>query len=180
MEGNGLTQVQFDFIDTFIVDLKNLQAKQIGAETPQPADTTEEGRSEEERLRSQAEEARVLWIRAKDTVDEQIGRLQNALRDLEDPSSILLADEGLNGFTGGLQVKLIKTLFEARACPAGKADDLRSATLDVIGDYLDLVQSGEEIACIEDVAAVEEIAMPLNLRGELGGALKSMQKVLAT
>jgi len=130
-------------------------------------------------LPERARKARTIWIGAKDRVDAELGKLQQVLREIDDANCQVIADKGLNGFTGKLQTGLLAALMDAEAAGPDVASDRQVALIDAIEDFEDRLANDPAISLIEDIGAMKEVMAPVALTKTLGAALGRMHSLVA-
>jgi hypothetical protein len=112
-----------------------------------------------------------IWRDAKERVDVQVSQLQGALRQSKDPFCQRIADMGLNGVTGNLQVGLQVALTEYDK--SGGKDSKSAAKADaIIAQYQQFLQSDKAIALCEE----NPFGIKCEIRGTLLEALAELQK----
>jgi hypothetical protein len=116
-----------------------------------------------------------VWMQAKDSVNDQISRLQTAFRNSRHPLAQDIADKGLNGITRRLQVGLQAALMEYDAASAEQlaaaAARLRSAMV-AMRQFLD---SDAVLPMLEK----NPYGVMVAIRSTLGSALDSIERRLA-
>jgi hypothetical protein len=112
-----------------------------------------------------------IWRDAKERVDEQISQLQGALRQTKDPFCQRIAEMGLNGVTGNLQVGLQVALTEYDKSGGKDAKSAAKAGA-VIAQYQQFLQSDKAIALCDE----NPFGIKCDIRGTLLEALGELQK----
>lgn len=112
-----------------------------------------------------------IWRDAKEKVDAQVSQLQGALRQTKDPFCQRIADMGLNGVTGNLQVGLQVALTEYDK--SGGKDAKSAAKVGaIITQYRQFLQNDKAIALCEE----NPFGIKCEIRGTLLEALAELQK----
>ena len=124
-----------------------------------------------------APEARPLeiWRDAKDLAGVEIGKLQEALRAKKLPLFHKIADQGLNGITGRLQVGLQVALMDLN----GKSGDALTAAKDkarkAVTDFRGFLGSDPTLPLLES----NPLGVTITLRSSLPRALDAIENSLA-
>ena len=138
----------------------------------------ESGETEEEEEEEEAEappvETLPLWIQAKETVDSQLSKLQNALRQRNDAEFKRIADYGLNGITRRLQVGLQVALREFDGAQSATRAKARNRARAAVADFMTFLQSDPVVALMDSNPIT-----PITLKATLGKALKSISQALS-
>jgi len=113
-----------------------------------------------------------IWNGAKETVDEQIGKLQVAFREVEHPLGKAVADRGLTALTGRLVVGLQVALRNYAAVPDVGRD--ATALLGAIDGLMALLASEPVLSLLEE----NPFGVPVTIRTTLGTALHAMRDAL--
>ena len=114
-----------------------------------------------------------IWLDAKETVDDQIGKLQVALKGFDDPDLNRIAEYGLNGISGKNSVGLMTALREADA--PGGGDGARKKLSAAIESYQSFLRSNKIVALID----TNPFGISIAVRSTLGGALDTLSKRIA-
>jgi hypothetical protein len=114
-----------------------------------------------------------VWLEAKETVDERLGRMQGALREFDDPDLNRIAEMGLNGVTGRSSVGLMAALREADA--AGGGAEPRAKLAEAIASYRSFLDGDPIVGLLDD----NPFGVELNLRATLWGALDTLSQRIA-
>jgi hypothetical protein len=112
-----------------------------------------------------------IWRDAKERVDAQVSRLQGALRQSKDPFCQRIADMGLNGVTGNLQVGLQVALTEYDKSGGKDAKSAAKAGA-IIAQYQQFLQKDKAIALCDE----NPFGIKCDIRGTLLEALGELQK----
>jgi hypothetical protein len=119
-----------------------------------------------------------IWRDAKDWVDGQIERLRGAMRDTGVPAIARVADAGLNGITGRLQVGMIKELMEfdgaARAGDAQKTVGSAARLRGTIGEWRGFLGKDRVVGLLD----ANPWGVDVGLRQKLGEALDDIERAL--
>ena len=123
----------------------------------------------------QAEDGPLLpiWLDAKDVVDTQLGKFQQALRGFGDPDLDRIAEFGLNGVTGTSSVGLMVALREADT--PGAAAPQRRKLAEAIQSYRSFLNDDRIVALIDD----NPFGVTLGLKSTLGGVLDELDRRIA-
>lgn len=116
------------------------------------------------------------WADAKEAAGVQIGRLQAAVRGLDHPLFSLLADKGLNGITGRLQVGLQLALTEVESTDGAARNKAREKAHAAIADFRDFLRTDPVLPLVEE----NPLGVTITLRADLGQALEAIEQALAT
>ena len=112
-----------------------------------------------------------IWLEAKEAVDADIGKLQDALRAEEDEDLDQIVEYGLYGATEGQTVRLMAALREADSgAPAGL-----SKVIGAVHDY----QAFLDGAPIVDLLESNPFGVSVPLRKTLGAALSELERLAA-
>jgi hypothetical protein len=110
-----------------------------------------------------------IFVEAKETVDQGIGKLQDKLRELEDDDFDQIVEFGLYGATTGQTVELMAALRDA-----GRGGErARQRLVDAVHDYQDFLEGAPIVDLIED----NPFGVPVPLRRTLGDALKELERL---
>jgi hypothetical protein len=120
-------------------------------------------------------DARRTWQEAKETAGLQIGQLQDKMRATKIPLFAQIADRGLNGITGRLQVGLQVALAELDgADEAGRATAVTKARAS-IADFRDFLRSDPVLPLLEE----NPLGVTISLRADLSDVLDKIEQTLA-
>ena len=118
--------------------------------------------------------AREAYETASELVNQQIARLQSALRASDDGELKEIAEYGMNGVTGNHRVPLRATLMEIDFGGAGALQKSGPKALKIIQSFRAHLDQDERVeACDENPFGVA-----VSIRATLGGALAKMEKAL--
>ena len=112
-----------------------------------------------------------IWRDAKERVDAQVSQLQGALRQTKDPFCQRIADMGLHGVTGNLQVGLQVALTDYDKSGGKDAKSAAKAGA-IIAQYQQFLQNDKAIALCEE----NPFGIKCEIRGTLLVALAELQK----
>ena len=116
-----------------------------------------------------------IWRDAKDLAGVEIGKLQEALRAKKLPLFHKIADQGLNGITGRLQVGLQVALMDLN----GKSGDALTAAKDkarkAVTDFRGFLGSDPTLPLLES----NPLGVTITLRSSLPRALDAIENSLA-
>ena len=148
----------------------------VAAEVVPPAPEPEADLSRPTTEQGEGEDAPVpglfpIWRDAKERVDAQVSQLQGALRQTKEPFFQRIADMGLNGVTGNLQVGLQVALTEYDKS-GGKDGKLAAKAGAIIAQYQQFLQSDKAIALCDE----NPFGIKCEIRGTLLEALAELQK----
>jgi hypothetical protein len=116
--------------------------------------------------------ARNAWQDASDTIDGQIAKLQQALRNSPDEDLQAIAEFGLNALTGNHKVRIMAGIRDVDG--SGGAPAARDKLAALVEAFSRHIASDERVmACDEN-----PLGVPMSIRATLGGALAEMQSVL--
>lgn len=121
--------------------------------------------------------AKTAWQEASDTVDEQISRMQVAMRESELEELVRIAEFGFNAISGNFKVPLMAAIRNVDGA-SGEARKKQAATaLTVIDGFLKHLDQEELIAaCDEDAEAM--FGVKSTIRTSIGAALEQMRTAL--
>lgn len=115
--------------------------------------------------------AKAVWIAAIEEVDEQIDRLQRALRASDDEDLVEIAEFGLNGVTGNFRTPVMKAVRELDVALDEYLGLAAQALSTAVGAFREHVKSSQEImACDENPFNVK-----VTIRTTLGAAFDSLE-----
>jgi hypothetical protein len=113
-----------------------------------------------------------IWRDARERVDAQVSQLQRALRQTKDERCIRIAEMGLNGVTGKLQVGLQVALTE---CDRKASDpNLKAKAAAIVAQYQQFLQSDTII----DLCDTNPFGVKCDIRGTLMPALTELERTL--
>jgi hypothetical protein len=115
------------------------------------------------------------WLQARQAAGEQISKLQDAMRALNHPLFARLADQGLNGITGRLQVGLQVALTDLEGASGEARGKARQKARAVIADFHGFLKTDPVLPLLE----ANPLGVPITLRAGLGQALDAIDKALA-
>jgi hypothetical protein len=115
-----------------------------------------------------------VWIAAREQVGEQITKLQDAMRGTKYPLLEKLADRGLNGITGRLQVGLQVQLMELDQSDAAGRSQAAGKVRTGIADFRAFLQTDRIVPLIEK----NPFGVPVTLSASLGEALAAIEQIL--
>ena len=116
-----------------------------------------------------------VWLDAKDDANEQIGKLQTAMRSLRHPLFDRVADQGLNGITGRLQVGLQVALTEVDHASGTARAAAQTKARAVVADFRNFLTTDPVLPVLEK----NPLGVKVTLRAGLGQALDAIDKALA-
>ena len=118
--------------------------------------------------------AQAAWKIALETVDAQLGKLQQTLRSSEDEELRDIAEFGLNGVTGNFKVPLLAAMQDIEAArDDARGSQARRATQIATGFLKHIENATEVAACDENPFGVQ-----VSIRKTLGGALAQLNDAL--
>lgn len=115
----------------------------------------------------------VVWRTAKESVDDTITDLQQALKGFDDPVLSKISQYGLNGITDGNQVALSKALLEFNAAPQSDRESQGRALASQAQVYKDFLSTDPRVALCEN----NPFGIAVPLRTKLGGALEKIREI---
>jgi hypothetical protein len=118
--------------------------------------------------------AKAAWTSAIETVDTQLGKLQQALNSSDDEELREIGEFGVNGVTGNFKVPLLAVMQDLESA----ADDARGAharrAAKIAAGFLKHIESATRVqACDENPFGVQ-----VSIRKTLGGALAQLNDAL--
>ena len=113
-----------------------------------------------------------IWRDAKEEVDVGIGRLQDALRALDDDDLNTIVEYGLYGATEGQSVRLIAALTDN---DSNRSPQSLRKVAKAVGEFRDFLASAPIVTLIED----NPFGVKVGLRDTLGAALAELAKQCA-
>src|SRR5262249_35996319 len=94
--------------------------------------------------------AREAWQNASDTVDAQIGQLQQALRASEDEDLQEIAEFGLNGVTGNFKVPLQVAIREIDSAQGDALQASITKARTIVANFQTHIQGSEQILVCDE------------------------------
>lgn len=118
-------------------------------------------------------QARSRYEAASETVDSQIGKLQQALRASPDEDLQAIGEFGLNGITGNHRVRIMAGMRDVES--SGGAAEARAKLAGLLDAY------GKHLATEEKIMACDEnpLGVAVSIRATLGAALDGLRAALA-
>lgn len=110
-----------------------------------------------------------IFVQAKESVDEGIGKLQDKLREAEDEDLDQIVEFGLYGATTGQTVELMAALRDAER----GGEKARKRLVDAVHDYQDFLDG----ASIVDLIETNPFGVSVPLRQTLGAALDQLEQL---
>lgn len=123
---------------------------------------------------AQAAKTLPVWQKAKDKAATQIGQLQSALRETGHPLLMRIADMGLNGITGRLQVGLQAALMEFDSAAVGKRKRQRDHAQQAIADFKKFLADDPGLPLL----ALNPLGVTVTLRDDLAEAMATLEDSL--
>jgi hypothetical protein len=117
-----------------------------------------------------------IWQAAKDRANEEIGKLQDALRATRYPLFERIADQGLNGITGRLQVGLQTALMNLDDANGPARADAGVKARQALADFRAFLDSDPLLPLLEE----NPLGVNITLRMTLPEALDQIEKALAS
>ena len=117
-----------------------------------------------------------VWTEAKEAALGHLGTLQSALRARKSTLLDQVADKGLNGITGRLQVGMQVALMEVERAGGDSRDAARKKALAAVGAMRTFLQSDQTLSLLEK----NPFKVPMPIRAELGRALDQIEASLTT
>lgn len=118
---------------------------------------------------------RMQWEAAKQTVSENLAKLQSHLRSSEDPGLKRIGEIGFHAITGKLQVGLRVALMEYdQAAKSEDREKFRVKALAIIADYQKFVANDRLVALCDE----NKFGVKVDARTTLGAALTALAKSL--
>jgi len=119
---------------------------------------------------------RAIWLAAKDEIDDQLGKLQLALRAFKEPRLERIAEMGLHGITDKRQVSLVTAINEFESAPpAGRQGPARDKLLSAVKSFAEFVATDPIVALCDK----NPFGIPVAIRGTLGKALGDIRAAIA-
>jgi hypothetical protein len=115
-----------------------------------------------------------IWIEAKDTVGEQITKLQTVMRGTDFPLLRRIADAGLNGITGRLQVGLMVELTEFDRAATDARPQSATRLRGAINRLRGFLDQDRAVPLLDS----NPLGVTVAIRRELGGALDRIERAL--
>lgn len=115
-----------------------------------------------------------VWQKARDKAGAQISQLQSALRETGHPLLVRIADQGLNGITGRLQVGLQTALMEFDAATVGKRRRQRDEALQAVADFKKFLVDDKGLPLL----GVNPFGVTVTLREDLAEAMTTLEESL--
>jgi len=112
-----------------------------------------------------------LWIDAKERAGDQIGKLQSALRSMRHPILDRVADQGLNGITGRLQVGLQVALTEFDRAQGDEREKARAKLGQKLQDFRSFLKTDKVLPALEQ----NPFGVAISLRGDLTAAMDAIE-----
>lgn len=116
-----------------------------------------------------------IWRDARDRANDQIGKLQGAMRGTRHPVFVRVADQGLNGVTGRLQVGLQVALMEVDAATGPARAQARAKALSALEEFRSFLASDPVVPLLE----ANPMKVVVDLRGNLGQACTAIEQALS-
>ena len=117
-----------------------------------------------------------VWLAAKEAAAAQIAALQAAMRDLGRPVFERIADQGLNGVTGWLQVGLQAALMDAERASGQAAAAARQKARTAVSEFRSFLAADPVVPLLEE----NPLGVKVSLRASLGRALDDIERSLGT
>lgn len=115
-----------------------------------------------------------VWLAAKDAAGAQITALQGAMRAQPHPMFPRLADRGLNGITGRLQVGLQVALMDLERAGATGHDAARAKAIKAVADLRNFLTTDAVVPLLDR----NPLGVTVDLKGGLGAALDAIDRAL--
>ena len=115
-----------------------------------------------------------VWQKAKDKAGSQISQLQSALRETGHPLLMRIADLGLNGITGRLQVGLQAALMEFDGATVGKRKRQRDHAQQAIADFKKFLADDPGLPLL----ALNPLGVTVTVRDDLAKAMATLEESL--
>ena len=116
-----------------------------------------------------------VWRDAKEVLDRQISALQAAFRGVDHPLGQQIADKGLAGFSGNVQVGIMAALMEFKAAGAADRAARAAAVLKATGRLRGFLASDPALPLLED----NPFGIALDLRAVLGQAADRIDRMVS-
>ena len=118
----------------------------------------------------------ILWRDAKELVGKQISRLQDVMRAQQHPMFDRIADQGLNGVTGKLQVGLHVALANLGQASGDERIKAAAKVKSGVAEFRKFLQSDPVVPLLES----NPFGIAVKLRATLGQALDAIDNSLAS
>jgi hypothetical protein len=115
-----------------------------------------------------------MWLAAKDAAGAQIAALQAAMRAQPHPMFPRLADRGLNGITGRLQVGLQVALTDFEHTGVAGRDAARAKASKAVVDLRNFLATDAVVPLLDG----NPLGVTVDLKGGLGAALDAIDRAL--
>ena len=115
-----------------------------------------------------------VWLAAKEVAGAQIVALQAAMRAQPHPMFPRLADRGLNGITGRLQVGLQVALMDLERTGSAGRDAARAKASKAAADLRTFLATDAVVPLLDR----NPLGVAVDLRGGLGAALDAIDRAL--
>jgi len=154
---------------------------EIGQVTPPTAQAAPDGAAQAAQAAAAAAAAAAAenpvqaWLDAKDAANAQIGKLQDALREMNHPVFQRLAEHGLSGIAGRLQVGLQVALMEVQRANDETREKAQEKARSVIADFRSFLATDAVLPILEE----NPLGVPITLRTDLKQTLDAIDNVLA-
>ncbi|MBV8913848.1 MAG: hypothetical protein JOZ05_12510 [Acetobacteraceae bacterium] len=112
-----------------------------------------------------------IWREAKDVVDDQIGRIQGALRATEIDGALALADGGLGRITNNLQTRLIAALIDFDRSRGAEQAQTAAKVRSVLGPLANVVAKDPLLAVLEE----NPFGVAVSIRATLAAAFSEIE-----
>ena len=117
-----------------------------------------------------------VWLDAKEAAGAGIGQLQGAMRALDHPVFARLADQGLNGITGRLQVGLQAALMDAEGAPGDARAKARQKARTMGAEFRSFLGTDPVLPLLD----ANPLGIKVALRDGLGRAMDRIDAALST
>jgi hypothetical protein len=115
------------------------------------------------------------WLDAKEAAGVQIGNLQEAMRGLGPPVFARIADQGLNGITGRLQVGLQVALINAEQATGAAREVARRKAREAVADFRAFLKNDPVVPMLD----ANPLGVTVTLQSGMGQALDAIDRALA-
>jgi hypothetical protein len=116
-----------------------------------------------------------MWLAAKEAAGVQIAALQAAMRAQPHPMFPRLADRGLNGITGRLQVGLQVALTDFEHTGGAGRDAARTKASKAVVELRKFLATDAVVPLLDR----NPLGVAIDLKGGLGAALDAIDRALA-
>lgn len=116
-----------------------------------------------------------IWRDARDSVNDQLGRLQDAMRNHGMPLFARIADKGLNGITETRLVRLQAGLMDLDAAADEARPQAAAKVRAAVGEMRAFLSSNPVLPLLE----ANPLKVPVTLRTTLGEALDRIEQAVA-